>query len=70
MKNKIKEYRYRLGLSQQELANACGVSRETISRLESNHSNPSLLLSIRISKQLDTSVESIFLLEEEEIFWQ
>lgn len=70
MKNKIKEYRYRLGLSQQELANACGVSRETISRLESNHSNPSLILSIRIAKQLDTSVESIFLLEEEETFWQ
>lgn len=69
MKNKIREYRFQLGLSQQELANACGVSRETISRIEANHTNPSLLLAFHIAKQLGTTVESIFL-PEEEVLWQ
>ena len=44
MKNKIKKYRLQMGISQQDLANACGVSRETICRIEANRSDPSLVL--------------------------
>lgn len=65
MKNKIKEYRFTLGLSQQDLAQACGVSRETICRIETNRSNPSLELAYHIARQLETTVEDLFLLEEE-----
>ena len=67
MKNKIKEYRFALGLSQQDLAQACGVSRETICRVEANRSNPSLALAYHIARRLDTTVEDLFLLEEEVI---
>lgn len=69
MKNKIKEYRFRRGLSQQDLANACGVSRETINRIEADRTNPSLLLAFHIAKQLGTTVENLFL-PEEEVLWQ
>lgn len=69
MKNKIKEYRFRLGISQQDLANACGVSRETICRIEANRSNPSLVLAYHISRHLGSSIEDVFLLEDE-VIWQ
>lgn len=69
MKNKIKEYRFRLGISQQELATVCGVSRETICRIEANRSNPSLVLAYHIARHLGSSIEDVFLLEEE-VLWQ
>lgn len=65
MKNKIKEFRFALGLSQQDLAQACGVSRETICRVETNRSNPSLKLAYHIARRLDTTIEELFFLEEE-----
>lgn len=65
MKNKIKEFRFALDLSQQELAQACGVSRETICRVETNRSNPSLELAYHIARRLDTTIEELFFLEEE-----
>lgn len=67
MKNKIKEFRFALGLSQQDLAQACGVSRETICRVETNRSNPSLELAYHIARRLDTTIEELFFLEEEMI---
>ncbi len=67
MKNKIKEFRFALGLSQQDLAQACGVSRETICRIETNRSNPSLELAYHIARRLDTTIEELFFLEEEMI---
>ncbi|MBQ1251836.1 MAG: helix-turn-helix transcriptional regulator [Firmicutes bacterium] len=65
MKNKIKKYRLQMGISQQDLANACGVSRETICRIEANRSNPSLVLAYHIARRLGSTVEDVFLLEEE-----
>lgn len=67
MKNKIKEYRFALDLSQQDLAKACGVSRETVCRIEANRSNPSLELAYHMARRLDTTIEDLFLLEEEVI---
>ena len=65
MKNKIKEYRFAFSMSQQNLANRCGVSRETVCRIEANRSNPSLELAYRMARALDTTVEDLFLLDKE-----
>jgi DNA-binding XRE family transcriptional regulator len=56
----LKKYRQFNGLTQEELANRVNVRRETIARLENAKYNPSLELAVRISKELDTSIEKLF----------
>lgn len=60
MKTKIKEYRARYNLTQEELADKVGVRRETIIFLEKGKYNPSLKLAYDISKVLKTKIEKIF----------
>lgn len=67
MKNNIKNLRFLANMSQTELAKKIGVSRETICRVESNKSNPSLELAYKIAKTLGTSIEQVFMLEEQKI---
>lgn len=67
MRNKIKKYRFAAEISQQQLADVCGVSRETICRLETNKANPSLELAYKISRFLRVPLEELFSLEEEMI---
>ena len=67
MDNKIREYRVLMGMSQAELADACGVSRETICRIERKNSNPSLGLALRIAAGLNASVEELFVSDREAI---
>ncbi len=66
MKSFIRELRTDLGLTQEELANLCDVSRQTINAIENNKYNPTLLLAIKLAKVLDTTVEKLFIIEEEE----
>lgn len=66
MKNRLEELRKRLGLRQEELAEALEVSRQTISSLENGRYNPSILLAFRIARYFGTSIEEIFIYEEEE----
>lgn len=47
-------------MSQQELADIAGCTRQTIIALEQNKYNPSLVLALKIAKALGTSVEDIF----------
>lgn len=54
-------------MSQSALAKKTGVSRETINRVESNKSNPSLELAYKIAKSLNTNIEDIFHMEEKKI---
>lgn len=61
---RIKEYRARTGLTQEQLANAAGVRRETIVFLESGRYNPSLKLAMDIARTLGGTVEEIFAFEE------
>ncbi len=49
MKNRLEEIRKSKGLSQEELADILGVSRQTISSLENGRYNPSILLAFKIS---------------------
>lgn len=66
MKNRLEELRRRLGLTQEELAEALEVSRQTISSLENGRYNPSILLAFKIARFFGMSIEEIFIYEEEE----
>lgn len=63
IKTNIKTYRTIKELTQEDLANRVGVRRETIMRLENAKYNPSLELAVNISKELDTTIEKLFLFE-------
>ena len=58
--NRIKEFRARNNISQEDLANAVGVRRETIGNLENGRYNPSLVLAWNIAKVFDVTIEEIF----------
>ncbi|MGL5753153.1 MAG: helix-turn-helix transcriptional regulator [Paraclostridium sp.] len=59
----LRKYRQFNELTQEELANKVNVRRETIARLENAKYNPSLELAVRISKELNTSIEELFIFE-------
>lgn len=63
---KIKEYRQKAGLKQEELGEMVGVRRETIFRLEKGLYNPSLKLAMDIAKVFGVTVEELFSFESEE----
>jgi len=64
MHNRIKEYRARFNLTQDELARKVGVRRETIVFLEKGKYNPSLKLAYDISKVFGVRIEELFIFEE------
>ena len=62
METKIRQFRQELGLTQQELADSVGVTRQTVNALENARYNPSLLLAYRITKILgQTLIEDVFI---------
>lgn len=65
MKNKIKEYRERKNISQGKLADLCNVSRQTINAIENNKYDPSLQLAFDIAKNLEVSVDLLFMNDRE-----
>lgn len=65
IKNRIKEYRAKNNMKQEELAQKVGVRRETIGNLEKGRYNPSLVLAWNIAKQFNASIEEIFTVEDE-----
>ena len=60
LKNRLKEYRKELGLSQDELAKTVGVSRNTISSIETGQFCPTAKLALVICIALDKKFEDIF----------
>ena len=64
MRNCIKTYRIKNGLTQEALARAAGVRRETIVFLEQGKYNPSLRLAHDVAAALDTTIEELFLFDE------
>lgn len=66
MKNTIRIQRAVHNMTQQQLAEAIGVSRQTINAMESNKYVPSTLLALKIARLFEKKVEEIFLLEEGE----
>ena len=66
MKNRIEEIRRTRGIRQEEFAKAMGVSRQTISSLETGRYNPSIFLAYKIARFFDLTIEEVFLFEESE----
>ena len=64
IKTRIKEYRARYDMSQEDLAKKVGVRRETIGFLEKGKYNPSLVLAWRIAKLSNSTIEELFMVEE------
>lgn len=65
MKNCMKELRQKKGLSQERMAEMLGVSRQTIISIEQGRYNPSLPFSIQIARFFNSTVEEVFIFEEE-----
>ena len=65
MKNRIEELRKQRSIRQEEFAKLLGVSRQTISSLETGRYNPSIFLAHNIAKIFGMSIEEVFLFEDE-----
>ena len=60
MENIIRQRRKELGLSQEELAKRCGVSRQTVNAIENNEYDPTLALAFRLAGELQVTVDQLF----------
>jgi putative transcriptional regulator len=60
MKNQVRELRIRKGLAQGQLAEAMGVSRQTINSIENDRYTPSLPLAIALARYFGVTVEEMF----------
>jgi putative transcriptional regulator len=65
VRNHIKQHRLRRGLSQEELARAVGVSRQSINSIERGRYTPSLALALRFARLFGRSTDELFELQEE-----
>lgn len=65
MKNRLEELRKQRGIRQEELAKILEVSRQTIGSLENGRYNPSIILAFKIARYFETTIEEIFIYEEE-----
>ena len=65
MKNNIKQLRNELKISQKDLAESLNVSRQTINAIETGKFDPSLTLTIKITRFFNKSLEEIFLMEKQ-----
>ena len=64
--NNIREYRKRANLTQEELAQKVGVSRQSIISIEKEHYIPSLPLALRFARLFKCSTDDLFKLRKEE----
>ena len=67
MKNRIEQIRKERGIRQDAFAKLMGVSRQTISSLETGRYNPSIFLAYKIAKFFDMTIEEVFIFDEEEM---
>ncbi len=66
MKNRIRVERAELRMTQQQLADAIGVSRQTVNAIESGRFVPSTVLALKIARRFGKPVEAVFQLEKDE----
>lgn len=66
MKNRISELRKEQRLTQQDLANMLGVTRQTIISLENGRYNPSITLAFKLARVFHMNIEDIFIYEEDD----
>ena len=65
MRNRLEAIRRERGITQEELASALEVSRQTIGSLENGRYNPSILLAFKIARYFGLSIEEIFIYDKE-----
>ena len=65
MKNNLKVHRAMHDLTQEELANKLGVTRQTIIAIEKEKYDPSLVLAFKIAKFFEVQIEDIFIYQED-----
>lgn len=65
MKNRLEELRRQRGITQEELADALSVSRQTVGSLENGRYNPSILLAFKIANYFNVTIEQVFMNPEE-----
>jgi putative transcriptional regulator len=65
VQNRIREYRGRFSLTQDDLAKKVGVRRETIVFLERGKYNPSLKLAHDVAKTLNATIDELFIFDDE-----
>ncbi|MPN22013.1 hypothetical protein SDC9_169396 [bioreactor metagenome] len=66
LKNRLEMLRKQKGIKQEELAEALEVSRQTIGSLENGRYNPSIILAFKIARYFNTTIEEVFIYEEED----
>lgn len=66
IQSQVQEKRTQLDITQQELAEAIGVTRQTISAIEKGRYTPSVALALKIADYFDTTVEELFQLEQDQ----
>mgnify|MGYP003290645602 FL=1 len=67
MKNRIEAIRKERGIRQEDFAKSMGVSRQTISSLETGRYNPSIFLAYKIARYFEMTIEEVFIFEEEDL---
>ena len=67
MKNRIRVARAEVRMTQQQLADAIGVSRQTVNAIESSKFVPSTVLALKMAHIFGKSVEEIFILDDEDL---
>ena len=65
LKNRLEEIRKENGITQEDLARAVEVSRQTIGSLENGRYNPSIILAFKIARFFNLTIEEIFIYEED-----
>ena len=67
MKNRIEAIRKERGIRPEDFAKSMGVSRQTISSLETGRYNPSIFLAYKIARYFEMTIEEVFIFEEEDL---
>lgn len=70
MKNRLRELRNERNITQEQLSQRVGVSRQSIVAIEIERYDPSLQLAFKLAREFNCSIEDIFLYEEEESTWK
>ncbi|MHB9106065.1 MAG: helix-turn-helix transcriptional regulator [Armatimonadota bacterium] len=66
IRNNVRRVRVQQGITQQELASSAGVTRQTIGLIEVERYNPTVALAFRIARALQTPIENLFWMEEDD----
>ncbi len=65
--NSLKVWRAKKDITQKDLADVIGVSRQTINAIEKKNYLPSILIALKITKYFETTVEEVFFISEMQV---